>query len=325
MDFYYDKHYEEDLFNYFNEQLPEKLYDAHFHLKSGYPERFGYTDPYLQYADFTEKALGRKMAGGLVMANAPRPPRLEAANELVLTIAEERDLSVGYVITPLDNKEKIAAVLDANPRITALKPYFTYSDVPDIYEANISDYVPEWAFELANERHLPIIIHLSHYQDMLWDENNLREIRYFSEKYPNAKIVLAHCALGHNVRKLRLGLSEIADLKNIWFDCSGVSETMSIYYCLKTFGVEKMMWGGDHNYGQMSGRIVSFGSNFLALHPSTLKDGDLPLPADYKYQPLPNVIECTLALLEAMELLELSQKEREDIFYNNAAALYGRK
>lgn len=323
MEFYYDKNYEEDLLKYFGEKLPKKIYDAHFHLKSDYAERFGYTDPYLHYADFTEKALGQKPAGGLVMSNAPKAERLDAANDLVLRIAKERDLSVGHVITPLDNKEKIAAVLDANPRITALKPYFTYSDVPDIYEADISDYVPEWAFELANERHLPIIIHLSHYQDMLWDENNLRELRYFSEKYPNAKIVLAHCALGHHVRKLRLGLSLIADLKNIWFDCSGISETMSIYYCIKTFGVERMMWGGDHNFGLTSGRITTYGSNFLALHPSTVKDGGLSLPKDYKYQPLPNLVECTLALLEAMDLLELSQKEREDIFYNNAAALYG--
>ncbi len=320
----YDMPYEQDLRAYFDEQLPEKLYDAHFHLKSGYAERFGYEDPYLQYADFMEQSLGRKMAGGLVMPNAPRPVRLEAANALVHNIAAERDLSVGHVITPLDTKEKIAAVLDANPRITALKPYFTYADVPNQYEANISDYVPEWAFRLADERRLPIIIHLSHYQDMLWDENNLRELRCFSVKYPNAKIVLAHCALGHHVRKLRLALKEIADLKNIWFDCSGVSETMSIYYCIKTFGVGRMMWGGDHVFGQDRGRIVSYGSNFLGLHPALLKDSDLPLPDDYKYQPLPNVIECTLALLEAMEVLGLSQKEREDIFYNNAKALYGR-
>ena len=83
------------------------------------------------------------------------------------------------------------------------------------------------------------------------------------------------------------------------------------------------MWGGDHNFGLTSGRIATYGSNFLALHPSTLKDGDLPLPKDYKYQPLPNLVECTLALLEAMDLLALSKQEREDIFYNNAAALYG--
>lgn len=323
---FHDVCYEENVRAYLNEQLPEKLYDAHFHLTKGHAAAKGYDDPYLEYCEAAEKSLGRKMAGGLVMTNPSSrhaPELLREANDLVLRIAEERDLSVGYIIAPAwDDKDKIAAILDANSRITALKPYFTYTTAPDKFESNISDFTPEWAFELANERGLSVIIHLSHYQNMLLDENNLREVRYFSEKYPNAKIVLAHCALGHHVRKLRLALPKIADLKNIWFDCSGVSETMSIYYCIKTFGVERMMWGGDHMFGEQLGRITSFGSNFFGLHPGIAKD--VNMPSDYKYQPMPNDVECTLALLEAMDVLGLSQKEREDIFYNNAKALYGR-
>ncbi len=321
---FHDKRYEENVFAYFNEQLPEKLYDAHFHTTKKHAAANGYEDPYLEYADFMEKSLGRKMAGGLIMTNPSgrhTPEALREANDDICQIAKERGLSVGYMIAPWNTKEEIATVLNEHPEVTALKPYLCYADVEDQFETDIATYTPEWAFELADEYKLAVLIHLSHYKDMLLDESNLRDLRYFSKKYPNAKIVLAHCGMGHHVRKLRLALPKIADLENIWFDCSGVSETMSIYYCVKALGVEKMMWGGDHSFAEHLGRVCSYGSNFLGLHPGILKDA---LPPDYKYQPLSNSVECTLALLEAMEVLGLSKKEREDIFYNNAASLYGR-
>ena len=43
---------------------------------------------------------------------------------------------------------------------------------------------------------------------------------------------------------------------------------------------------------------------------------------DYRYQPMANARECLLALLEAEELLNLSESEAEKIFYSNAKNLY---
>lgn len=317
--------YEAELLAYFNEALPCALYDAHFHLTRRYAEKKGYTDPYRQYADFMERTLGRRIAGGMVMTQpSGRHTKeiLDDENAYNIALAREHGLAAGHVVAPWNEKAEVAAVLDQNPEVRALKPYLTYSTAPDRLESNISDFTPEWVFELSAERGLPVILHLSHYGEMLGDENNLRELRYFSEKYPAARIVLAHCAMGHHVRKLRLALPRIADLKNLWFDCSGASETMSVYYCLTTFGPERMLWGGDHNFGEDLGRIASYGSGFLAVHPGYLNES--ALPRDYRYEPLSNTAECLVALLEAADLLSLTRTEREGIFYHNAKALFGR-
>ena len=320
-----DLAYERELYAYFDEVLPEKLYDAHFHLSRRYAARMGSDDPHRQYTEFMERTLPRKMAGGLVMG-APStrhtPEILNEENDYTIALAREHGLAVGHIVAPWNTKEEVTAVLDQNPEIRALKPYLTYTTAKDRLSSNISDFTPEWVFEIADEREMPIVLHLSHYQNMLGDENNLRELHYFSERYPNARLILAHCAMGHHVRKLRLALPKIADLKNVWFDCSGASETMAVYYCIKAFGPERMMWGGDHNFGEDLGRIVSYGSNFLALHPGYLNEN--ALPGDYRYQPLSNTTECLLALLEAADLLSLTRTEREGIFYHNAKALFGR-
>ena len=318
--------YKKSLVEYFDSELPSRVYDAHFHLATHYKKRptcIG--EPIDEYLSFTASVIPRPVAGGLMM---PSPSSRHTAetlaieNDYVVGVARERGFKVGYIVTPtMQTPEEANAYIDANADvIRALKPYLCYSTGEDNFESDLCEYVPDWMLEIANERELPIVIHLSHYNDMLLDPNNIRDIRSASKRFPKAKIVLAHCALGHHVRKLRLALPEISDLENIYFDCSGVAETMSIYYTLKTFGASRMMWGGDYAYGANLGRCISFGSNFLGLHPGYLKD---PLPRDYKYQPLDNTTEGTVALLEAMELLSLGKKDYEDVFYNNAANLYG--
>lgn len=321
----YDEAYERELFAYFDAELPEKIYDAHFHLSRRYAAAQGYpNEEYRQYADFMKTYLPRPLSGGLVM---PQPSSkhtmvdVDDENAHNLAIAAERGLDAGLIITPACGREKVERLLDAHPQIKALKPYLTYSVADDNYESDITDFAPPWMWELANDRAMPIIIHLSHYQNMLNDPRNIEQIRMLSVHYPNAKIVLAHCAMGHHVRKLQLGLAKIADLKNIWFDCSGSVEALSIYHCLKTFGVDRMLYGGDHDHGANVGRICSFGSNFIGLHPGYLNEE--AIPPDYKYQPLNNLQEGLLALLQACELLGYGVKEKEKIFYSNAKALYG--
>lgn len=315
--------YMRDLLTYFDASLPDCLYDAHAHITRSYAKRTGYLgEPFDQYLALCERAIGRRPTGGMIMtqpSSRHTSETLAEENGYNMAISRERGFAAGHIITPSDTPEAVASLLDAHPEVRVLKPYLTYTVAKDRYESDITDFAPEWMFALAAERHMPILIHLSHYGDMLYDPRNIRDIRRLSRAYPEARIVLAHCAMGHHVRKLRLGLDEIADLDNILFDCSGASETMSIYYCIKTFGASRMMWGSDHDFGATPGRICSFGTNFIGLHPGSVGS----LPPDYRYEPLDNTTECTLALLEACELLSLGAKEVEAIFYDNAKALYG--
>ena len=299
----YDAEYEKRLAEAFDRFMPEKIYDAHFHICEEYAEKTGYVgDPYDQYTEFMQRYIGRKIAGGLIMASPSSkhtPEDLDRENDYVLNLAKREGLEVGLLMSPSYTADKAIRMIQEHPEIKALKPYLTYSPAADRYESDILDFAPDWMWEIAHERKMPLILHLSHYQNMLSDERNIRDLRYVSKKYPKAKIVLAHCAMGHHLQKLKWGLSAISDLENIWFDCSGSAEALTIYYCLKAFGVERMLYGDDFNHGATPGRIVSFGSNFFGFHPDFITNTDW-VP-DYRYQPMDNARECLLALLEAGE------------------------
>ena len=320
----YDAAYEEKLLEYFDEMLPEKIYDAHFHISCEYTESTGYQgDPYKQYRDFSEKYTKRDVAGGMVM---PQPQKnqpikeTDAQNLYNIELAKREGLSAGLIITPYCNREKILKYLDEYNVIKAFKPYLTYSTSENMFESDILDFAPEWIWELADEKEMPVVIHLSHYQDGLSHPKNIEQIKYLCGKYTKMKLVLAHCALGHHIQKLIWGLKEIKGIPNIRFDCSGSAEAVSIFHCIKEFGVDKMMYGGDFNHAATIGRICSFGSNFIGFHEGYVNED--AVYKGYKYQPLNNAQECLLALLQATEMLNLNKNDLEKIFYDNAFNLY---
>jgi len=320
----YDAEYEKKRNEYFDSSLPEKVFDAHFHISRNYAKRTGYNGtPYQQFCEFNEKYTLRKLSGGLVM---PQPSgshteeTLADDNEYNLNLAADKGLAAGLIIRPQCGREKTEKLLDKYPQIKVLKPYFCYSDAPNKIEADMLSFATEWMFSLANDREMPILVHLSHYKNMLSEPSNIEQINAMCRKYPKAKLVLAHCAMGHHIQKLIWGLEGIKGLANVWFDCSGAVEAMSIYHCIKNFGVEKMMYGGDFDHGATVGRIVSFGSNFIGFHNGYLNEEKVP--SVYHYEPLNNCQEGILALLQAAQILDLKPSDIEKLFYSNAAELY---
>ena len=316
-----DLAYEEYLAAYFNERLPDRIYDGHFHIRGDRYLEQGITHgTYEPYLAFIKETLGERLKGGLVM---PPPTFLEVLhrdNAYNLALAEKEGYEAGLLVAPSGTREEVEEMLTKHPSIRALKPYLTYLPDDRRFEADILEFAPEWIFACANDRALPVIIHLSHYGNMLSERANFEQVRYLAEKYPRMKLVLAHCAMGHHVGKLKMGLPHIKGLKNVWFDCSGSTEALAIYACLKEFGAERMIYGTDYNHGASLGRICSFGSNFIGFHPGIVDEG--AVPPDYRYQPLSNAVEGLVALFDAGDLLSLGDKDYERIFFDTAKEVF---
>lgn len=322
-----DREYEKELRERFHKRVPSKVFDAHFHLSKGEIAGVADEDIFKTWKLITEDAIGEgKIAGGLLMGNPINYSKKELLDEDRFFACENAEKNDGFVtallVTPWDNPKEIETVLDEHPKIVALKPYRTWARAENTYEADILDYAPEWMWEIANKRKMSVVNHLSHYGNMLKDENNGKQIRYICEKYPDAIMVLAHCAMGHHPDKLKSGLHYLDGLENVWMDCSGVSEALSIIYAIQYMGADKIMYGSDgYNFGQMMGRVMAMGGNFLGIH-----DGEnMQLPPDYRYKPLNNMYEGLLALFAAGDICGLTESQWEDIFYNNAAKLYLKK
>ena len=52
------------------------------------------------------------------------------------------------------------------------------------------------------------------------DEENINDLIFLSEKYPNVKWILAHCARSYSAWGIEKAAKKLRVLKNIWYDLS---------------------------------------------------------------------------------------------------------
>jgi len=325
----YDYKYDAELREKFQARKPKKVFDAHFHLSPNEIPGVPSDEIFDEWFKLTEDYVGHgTLSGGLLMGNPKlfeTKAKLDEDREYGCELAAAHEGFVsGLVTRPIDSAEDVVDWLGRYNKIVAIKPYRNYAlgcdDYKQTFEADITSYAPEWMWEVAQQYGLVMMIHLSHYYEMLRDPRNGEQIRYLSRKYPNTKIILAHCAMGHHPPKMKDGLKYLEGLDNIWMDCSGISEALSILYAIRELGHERMLYGTDgYCFGDgNNGRCIAAGGNFFGIY-CGLK---VSMPADYNYAPIRNIAEGLQALYAAGDILGLTQDQYDDIFYNNSANLF---
>ncbi len=220
------------------------------------------------------------------------------------------------VVTPKDDPVQVAADLKSG-LFCGLKVYHIYAQRPDTMNASVTEYAPEWMWEILNETKGILMLHIVR-NGAIDDTDNQRELKRLCRTYPKAKVVLAHIARSFNYRNARSGIKFLADIDNIVVDTSAVCETESFKAALKYLGPRRILWGSDFAVSEMRGRCVTTGSYFYWLHPEVLHPDFKP--ATENEMTLVG-IESLLSLREMCDDAGLTKNDIQDIFLNNALRL----
>ena len=243
--------------------------------------------------------------------------RLDAANRFLVQELEKAPDSRGHLfIAPEYPVEAVVRYLE-NAHVVGFKPYHTWSGEKPTWQAPMHTYLPEWAWELADERELTITLHMVR-DRAIADTENQREIREMCTKYPNARLILAHAARCFHAPNA-VGLSALRGLTNVWFDTSAICEAAPLVAILKEFGTKRIMWGTDFPVCEIRGRSVTIGDGFAWAQFDTLDWDSSQVPAN----PVLVGLESLRAMREAAGILGLNRRDIEDIFCNNALRLLG--
>lgn len=307
--------------------LPEKIFDAHMHFWTGesLPGFYGGDNVFFRPEAGPEEYL-RDM---LPMLPGVRSVRL---NMMTMLDPNQADLSNGLrdranahifeilekypehrgacYISPLDPEETIDE-MTSHTGICCIKCYGYATGKWDVTDITVPEFLPEAAWTVAEKKHLPIILHMN-LRDALADERNLNYINQMTEKYPDAQLVLAHCAYSFASWTGIQAIPKLSDRENIWFDMSAICEPGPIMACFKKCEGRRLMWGSDYPNSMYRGRAVSLGYGQNWLLGDDLKDEKKVFIGE----------ESLMALKQAALLLDLDRTQLEDIFYNNAAELY---
>ncbi len=203
----------------------------------------------------------RAPRAGLFFGFPIRDMNLDAANLFVHDEIKDHPDSRGLLlIKPEDDPAQVEAQV-LREGWAGFKVYHVFASRPDTQNACIPEYLPEWAWDIANRHGLAIMLHQVR-QRSLADEENQKTINAMCRKYPNAKLILAHAARGFCAQHTVEGIGAIAGLENVFFDTSAVCESSALEAILKTFGPTRLLYGSDFMVSEGRGRAVTLGDGF---------------------------------------------------------------
>jgi glutamate-1-semialdehyde 2,1-aminomutase len=220
------------------------------------------------------------------------------------------------LVSPSDDPAMVAAALRSG-RFCGIKVYHCYASRPDTMHAHLTEYAPEWMWEILHEVRGVLLLHIVR-DSAIEDPSNQQEVRRLCRAYPNMRLILAHVARSFNYRNARRGLHTMADLDNVVVDTSAVCESEAFRAALKVLGPRRVLWGSDFAVSEVRGRCVSTGDLFFWLHPELLRT-DYASPTNNDMTLVG--IESLMCLREACEDTGLTQGDLNDVFCGNAKRL----
>jgi glutamate-1-semialdehyde 2,1-aminomutase len=316
-----------------NDFVPQRVYDIHTHLyswrhnldpnkaSSGYAKLLGeqFAEATTKLADECDALLmpGRDVARLSFPFPFPHPCDFVGANAFVAEQAAKNAASASLMLVhPGLGDDEVERELDLHGHL-GFKPYRWYSSTGDAVNCRITDFMSERQIAIADRRGLMIMMHVSK-RDAIADEENLRDLTDLSERYPNAKWILAHCARSYSAWALERAASRLRKLPNVWYDTSSVCETDAMDALYQGVGCDRVMYASDDiPVGVLRGKYIAFGYAWAYLsetnHSVSLAhcDGRMTFT---RYEQL-------RAMRRASRRLNLSASQIQALFYDTAAEL----
>ncbi|HMO57142.1 MAG TPA: amidohydrolase family protein [Roseiflexaceae bacterium] len=310
--------------------LPDRIFDAHAHLFT----RAHYTpNPPPAYFDDHYTTFGlaeyhrlmawlhpeRQISGGLFFGLAFTGDRA-ANNAFVaaeIAAAAPDPVYGALVVAPDDDPDHVRDEIRRGGW-RGLKCYHTMAQVAGpSWLAPIEAYLPESLVQIANEAGLTITLHMVR-DRALADPANQQTIRRYCERYPDMRLILAHAARGFNPWHTIEGIDSLRGLANVYFDTSVVTEAGAFEAIIETFGHQRLLYGTDFPVSHVRGRCVAVGDSFHWLYAD-----DMDLDAKHMtLRPVLIGIEALRSLRLACHRMRLTDRQLEDVFFNNAVQLF---
>ena len=306
--------------------LPDKIFDAHAHLYKkdtawdlkGFPAEVGYAEYQSLIRDIHSQR--RTAARFLPGVSVDKKERIPECNAWVSEqVAKTTDCVGAYFVKPDDDPEQVRQEVK-RLKLRGFKCYHLLAPKTPTWESEIPDYLPERLVKVAHEEGWSITLHMVRSRAAA-DEGNQRWIERYCRLYPNMTLILAHSARGFQPSHNLEGLENLKGLDNLYFDTSANCEPIAHQAIMRIIGHKKMLYGSDFYVSHLRGRSVAAADSFLWLY----EDSPVWKEKQATIKPVMIGLENLRSLKWAAWSERLSDEAVEDIFWNNAAKLFGIK
>jgi hypothetical protein len=305
--------------------VPDRIFDAHCHLlppegaggarlPEGMPDSVDLQE-YRRLIDFLHP--GRPVSSLFI----PFPNRelRDAGNAWIARNTAPDPTCRGlFLVRPEDDPEWVRDQV-RTLGLHGLKCYHTLAlmDTPT-WEADVAAFLPDPLVRVAHEEGWVITLHLVKSRAVA-DPGNVAWIRRCCTRHPGMKLILAHSARGFQPAHNLEGLPELKGLENLYFDTSANCEPLAHEAIIRVLGHRKLMYGSDFWVSHFRGRSLGAADSFVWLYEDTPVWGEKHL----RIEPVLLGLEHLRSIKWACWSAGLKDSQVEDLFWNNAAELFG--
>lgn len=254
---------------------------------------------------------------------------LKQNNDYVARSAEANGFPALYLSHPSQPVESVERAVLAHPCFKGLKVYLQFAPayIPN-NEIRIFDFLPHEHLALANRYGWVVQLHIARPR-RLADPVNYVQLREIEERYPNVKLIVAHLGRAYADEDVGDALEYLKDTKKMMWDFTANTNDHVIQQVLEYFGPERLMYGSDFPIFRMKARrTVENGFYINEIPAGSLGDVSSDphmreIAGDEANRITFFIYEEILACKRACERMQLSRADVENIFYHNAAKLFG--
>ena len=232
--------------------MPPNAFDAHAHLYDcrhlvpGSTAESFYAAPDIRFATYVERNSAwmgdRCPSGGLFFPFPKKGTEMGPINQFLYEELQANPTLRGLMMIRPDDDPAAVQAQVRRENWAGFKVYHVYADREHTFHADSEEFLPEWAWELANADGLLIMLHMV-LDRAIADERNQTYIREHCIRYPNARLVLAHAARGFCGAHTVEGIHSLRGVENVWFDNSAICEATAVEAILRTFGSTRVLFG----------------------------------------------------------------------------------
>lgn len=323
------------VFAEFSALLPRRIIDAHAHIWTKEHSAPG-PDRGVQWvrrvasdcpAGELEEAYKRLLPGIEVTPVVfGYPSAREAAganNDYVEREAAARGWPALYLCAPDMGGEELERAFARG--FAGIKPYFSFAPayIPE-NEIRIFDCVTHSQLKVLDRHKKALLLHIPRPM-RLKDPVNLAQLLEIEERYPDIKLVVAHVGRAYAKEDFGGAFEALAKTERMAFDFSANTLAEAVEKALDTFGSRRVLFGSDMPIALMRMRRTVEDGRYVNLVPKGLY-GDVsgdPHMREEGGEKSFFYYEIIRGFFEAHRALRLSPAETEDVFFSNAARLFG--
>lgn len=205
----------------------------------------------------------------LIFTTASKHEDFEVTNNYVAEQSHKFNFPALYFSMPWETGSQLEKKCREG-NFLGLKAYLSFApeSIPES-EITIFDFFPHSQLETANKNGWIVMLHIPRH-GRLGDPVNLKHLLEIDEKYPKAKVIVAHIGRAYADIDAGNAFNILKNTKNLLFDFSANTNENMMRKAVETFGSNRIMLGSDLPITRMRTRRIIRNNTYINLVPKGL-------------------------------------------------------